>query len=119
MRWLAIALVACGAHANAPTTGGFRVFYPSAEAPLKVRARMQIKPAADCHYDDGRDGKWANTGAKVVAGELPPGLALEDGAIAGAPTQVGTWHVTIGFTGVTCAGQTQPDQRVDVDLVVR
>lgn len=119
MRWIALVLAACAAHGSAPTSAGFRVFYPSTEAPFKLHTRMQAKPAADCHYDNGRDAKWANTGAKIVAGNLPPGLALEDGAIAGAPSQPGSWTVTIVFTGVTCAGRSQPDQRVVIALVIR
>ena len=123
-------LAACthaGSSSPSGDTGGFRVFYPTARDAcaagpcaftLKSKSRMQAKPAAACRYDNGRDAKWANTGARVADGALPPGLALEDGAIAGAPSAAGDYHVTIMFTGVTCAGKPQPDQRVDVPITV-
>jgi len=101
--------------------GGFRVFYPDAGTRgirAKVGARVQAKPAADCRNVEGALARWANTGAQLAAGELPPGLAIEDGAIAGAPTAAGTWRVTVKFTGVTCAAAPVTDQLVDVEISV-
>src|SRR5665647_587005 len=93
---MAILLVAgCPKAGSGGGGGGFRVFYPDAGARgirAKVGARMQARPAADCKNTEGVDARWANTGARVVSGELPPGLAIEDGAIAGAPTAAGTYR---------------------------
>ncbi len=102
--------------------GGFRVFYPDAGAKglaAKVGTRMQAKPAAACSYPDGREARWANTGASVEQGALPSGLVLEDGAIGGVPTQAGSVELTIKFGGVTCAGKPQGDQHVTVSISVR
>lgn len=102
--------------------GGFRVFYP--EAGTKgLRAtkgkRLQAKPAASCRYPDGREARWASTGARVAQGTLAPGLVLEDGAIGGVPTETGAFTVTIAFSGVTCAGKQEPDQHVQLAITVR
>ncbi len=104
--------------------GGFRVFYPDAEnSPrglvIKVGERMQAKPAAqDCKGPDGSEARWTNTGTKVTTGELPPGLVIEDGAIAGVPTKAGTYKATIRFSGVTCATLPTDDKLVHVTIVV-
>jgi hypothetical protein len=111
-----VGLVAC-AHGASPDTGGFRVFYPDTAA--KLGKHFQAKPAATCKYDDGRDGRWATTGARVDGGELPPGLVIEDGAINGVPTKAGAFTAHVAFTGVTCAGKPLEDQRVDVTIEVR
>jgi len=118
---VAIVLVAGCATAGRAGGGGFRVFYPDAGTRgirAKVGARVQAKPAADCRNVEGIEARWSNTGAQVVGGELPPGLAIEDGAIAGAPTTAGTWRVTVKFTGVTCAAAPVADQTVDVAISV-
>jgi hypothetical protein len=102
--------------------GGFRVFYPDAGATgLRVTkgSRMQASPAAACTYPDGREARWVSRGARVEQGALPPGLVLEDGAIGGIPTEVGSFTATITFSGVTCAGKPQPDQHVPVAITVR
>ena len=128
MRRLPVAALALGLGAcpgpKGPTSGdvGFRVFYPDAGAKglgAKVGKRMQAKPAAACTYADGREARWANTGASVEQGALAPGLVLEDGAIGGIPTSVGSYSVTIHFAGVTCAGKPMGDQHVPVALTVR
>ena len=111
-----IAVVAC-AHGASPDSGGFRVFYPDHTA--KVGKHFQAKPTATCKYDDGRDGRWATTGARVESGELPPGLAIEDGAVNGIPTKPGTYTARVTFAGVTCAGKQLDDQHVDVNVTVR
>jgi hypothetical protein len=101
---------------------GFRVFYGDPRATsivVKAGSRMQTKPSATCTYPDGREARWANTGAKVDDGTLAPGLVLEDGAIGGVPSAAGTYTVTIKFAGVTCAGKPQGDQRVPVTITVR
>jgi hypothetical protein len=125
-----IAVVSLGAMlAACPGPGGasrgdtatFRVFYPDAPAggfQAKVGKRFQIKPVAQCVYDNGRDGKWSMTGARVDAGKLPPGLALEDGAIGGLPTEAGEWALTIRFAGASCAGKSHDAPAVDVKIVV-
>jgi hypothetical protein len=101
---------------------GFRVTYPDAGA-KGLRAtkgkRLQAKPAATCFYPDGREARWASTGARVEQGALAPGLVLEDGAIGGVPTEAGVFSATIKFSGVTCAGKQEPDQHVDVAITVR
>ncbi|CAN5861840.1 hypothetical protein BH11MYX3_BH11MYX3_07710 [soil metagenome] len=101
---------------------GFRVYYPDAGAQglsARIGKRMQAKPAAACNYPDGREARWANTGASVEQGALPPGLVLEDGAIGGVPTAAATAELTIKFAGVTCAGKPQGDQHVPVTITVR
>ena len=116
--WLVpIALAAC-AHAG-PGSGsaGFRVFYP--EQTARAGQHVELKPAADCNYDSGREARWTTTGAHVSTGALPPGVAIVDGALSGVPKQAGTFTATIVFEGVTCAGKPQPDQQVDVHVVVR
>jgi hypothetical protein len=115
--WLT-ALVAC-AHGGAasPESGGFRVFYP--EHTAKVGGRFEVAPTATCKYDDGRDAHWATTGAHLESGELPPGIAIEDGALNGTPTKRGTFTARIAFAGVTCAGKQVSDQHVDVSVTVR
>jgi hypothetical protein len=126
MRPLALlVLVACMPHGGADDPGAFRVFYPDARAgapaafSIKHGAHVQLKPSAQCHYPDGKDARWTMTGARVVDGELPPGLALEDGAIVGAAKLGGSWQATIVFTGVTCAGKAQPDANLAVAIAVR
>ena len=121
MRWLwvVVLLAACPKpQATSTSTGGFRVFYPDPPIRGVVGKHLQVHAVGDCHYPDGREGRWANTGARVTSGELPDGLALEDGAIAGVPKAAGTTRVTLAFTGVTCAGKAVPDQTVDVSISV-
>lgn len=102
--------------------GGFRVFYPDAETKglrAKKGARIQASPAAACMYPDGREARWASSGARVEEGALAPGLVIEDGAIGGIPTEPGAFTATIKFSGVTCAGKPQPDQHVKITITVR
>ena len=97
------------------------MFYPDAGATgikAKVGRRMQAKPAAHCRYPSGSEARWTNTAARVTKGELPPGLVVEDGAIAGVPNKAGSWQLTVTFTGVTCMNESQPDQNVDVNISV-
>jgi len=124
-RWMvqimALVLVAACPGPRAPHGGEFRVFYPDAGAhglEARIGQRMQAKPAAACSYPDGREARWANAGASVAAGELPPGLVLEDGAIGGLPTAKGSYQVTVRFAGVTCATKPEPDQQVIVRIIV-
>jgi hypothetical protein len=115
-------LAACPGPKRPQAEAGFRVFYPDAGAAglrAKTGKRMQAKPAAACTYPDGREARWANTGASVEQGALAPGLVLEDGAIGGIPTQVGSFTATIHFAGVTCAGKPEPEQHVPVTITVR
>jgi len=119
------ALAACagghGATGEPGEPGGFRVFYPDAAAAgfrARVGKRFYIKPVADCRYDNGHDARWSITGARVEAGKLPPGLSIEDGAIAGVPINAGEWGVTVKFSGATCAGKTYDAITVDVRIVV-
>lgn len=102
--------------------GGFRVFYPDAGTKgvrAKKGARLQASPAATCTYPDGREARWASSGARVEEGALAPGLVIEDGAIGGIPTETGSFAATIKFSGVTCAGKPQPDQHVKIAITVR
>ena len=119
---IALALAACPGPKGPHGEAGFHVFYPDAGAhglTANVGKRMQAKPAAACTYPDGRDGRWANTGASVEQGALAPGLVLEDGAIGGVPTSAGSYQATIHFAGVTCAGKPQDDEHVAVTITVR
>lgn len=119
-----VLMAACPPPKGGPTTSGFRVMYPDAETSprglvVKVGERMQAKPAAqDCAGSDGAEARWATTGARVTTGELPPGLVIEDGAIAGVPTQPGTYKATIRFSGVTCATTPTDDKLVHITIVV-
>lgn len=121
---LLLVLAACPPPKSGGMTGGFRVFYPDAESSprglvIKVGARMQAKPAAqECKGADGGEGRWATTGARVTTGELPPGLVIEDGAIAGVPTTPGTYKATIRFSGVTCASTPTDDKLVHITIIV-
>jgi hypothetical protein len=124
-RFVVVAMVLAGGcpkgGAGSSGGGGFRVFYPDAGASgvrAKVGARMQARPAADCKNTEGVEARWANTGARVVAGELPPGLVIEDGAIAGVPEEPGTFRASVIFTGITCAAAPVADQTVDVTISV-
>ena len=116
-----IVLAACahtgGAVSGDEGGGGFRVFFHDSKA--KVGKHFQAKPAAECRYDNGNDARWVIAGAKLESGELPPGLAIEDGAINGVPTKAGTYTAKITFSGVTCAGKQVDDQHVDVTLTVK
>lgn len=50
-------------------------------------------------------GTWTLSSAAVVWGALPPGLWMNDQSqITGTPQGPGTWHFTVEFRGVTCAG---------------
>jgi hypothetical protein len=57
--------------------------------------------------------------ASVAKGELPPGLTLEDGVIAGVPTRPGTFKATIELVNLTCAGKPYPGQTIDVLITVK
>jgi hypothetical protein len=113
MRIAWVVLFAACAHAGG---SGFRVFYATDTALAKTH--YQVRPSADCKYEDGRDARWSVTGARVESGELPPGLALEDAAINGTPTTGGTFTAHLVLTGVECAGKELPDQHVDVKITV-
>ena len=126
MRWLCLVAVLAGCPKpkgpGGGDDGGFRVFYPDAGTKglrAKKGARIQASPAAACTYPDGREARWASSGARVEQGALAPGLVLEDGAIGGVPTETGAFTATIKFSGVTCAGKPQPDQHVSVAITVR
>ena len=71
------------AHAGGGSAGGFSIAYPADRG--KVGKKLHAQAVGQCHYDNGRDARWAITGARVASGELPPGLGLEDGAITGTP----------------------------------
>jgi hypothetical protein len=116
MRMWLLVLVAC-AHARGGSAG-FSIAYPDA-ATAKVGTKFYAKPAGQCRYDNGRDARWAITGAHVTTGELLPGITIEDGALTGTPTQAGEYHAQIAFTGVTCAGKELADQTIDVAIRVR
>ena len=120
MRFALAFLAACGAHAGSGDAT-FKVFYPDAPADgfhAKVGKKLYLKPVGQCVYADGRDARWAMTGAHVE-GELPPGFAIEDGAISGVAKQPGTWSFKVKFAGVTCAGAAKDPQLVDVTIIAR
>ncbi|HEU0032730.1 MAG TPA: hypothetical protein VFQ53_18995 [Kofleriaceae bacterium] len=120
---IVVALAACASGRGGGSGGAsFRVFYPDAqsgELRAKVGKRFYAKPVAQCTYDNGREGHWAMTGAKLDSGELPPGFTIEDGAIAGTADKPGSWTVRVKFSGVTCAGEPRDPQLVDLTLVAR
>lgn len=119
---LALLCAACARGSHAGAAGAFAITYPDAP-PSGVKARLgkrfYAKPAAQCFYDNGREASWRMTGARVTAGELPPGLALEDGVIGGTPKHAGSYQATIEFSEVTCAGKPSPGQVVDVQITVQ
>ncbi|HTR55709.1 MAG TPA: hypothetical protein VMJ10_33765 [Kofleriaceae bacterium] len=114
--WTTLLLAAC-AHAGAADGNGFGVAFPEQSA--HVGKHFQVQPTATCRYEDGRDARWATTGARVESGQLPPGIAIEDGALNGVPTRPGTFHAQLVFAGVTCAGKQLGDQHVAVTVTVR
>ena len=113
-----VPLAAC-VHGGAGGSGsaGFSIAYPASTG--KVGAKFYAQPTAQCHYDNGRDARWAITSARVTSGELPPGITIEDGALTGTPTKAGDFHAQVAFSGVTCAGKELADQTIDVALAVR
>ena len=107
---------------GAGEAGPFSISYPDAPpsgAKAKVGKRFYAKPAAQCFFETGREAGWKMAGARVTAGELPPGLTLEDGVIGGVPKHAGSYKATIEFSEVTCAGKPQPGQVVDVQINVQ
>lgn len=125
-RIVLIAMVAACAGRGAGPRGNqeeaaFRVFYPDAPPggfKAKVGKRFSIKPFARCVYDNGHDARWAITGARVASGKLPPGFAIEDGAIGGIPVEAGSWTLTVKFAGASCGGKPYDDLTVDVTIAV-
>lgn len=94
----------------------FKVFYP--DQPVdgfkgKVGKRFAVKPVATCTYENGRDARWSMTGARPE-GELPEGMTIEEGVIAGVPKTAGTWTFKVKFNGVVCAGKQEPPVEVPV-----
>jgi len=121
-----VLFVAACAGAKSGSSGGaeggaatFKVFYPDQPADgfkIKVGKRFAIKPVATCTYETGRDARWSMTGARLDGGELPEGVTIEDGVIAGVPKAAGTWTLKVKFSGVTCAGK--QEEAVVVDVIV-
>jgi hypothetical protein len=103
-------------------TAGFSIRYPDAEAlskNVKLGARFSAPPQALCTYDNGREARWTMSSAKIIKGDLPPGLTLEDGVIGGVPTKAGTFSATIELFNVVCAGKPYPGRTVDVLITVK
>jgi hypothetical protein len=115
--WKCVVVLAACAHGGAAGSAGFSIAYPATTG--KVGAKFYAQPAAQCHYDNGRDARWAITGAHVVSGELPPGVAIEDGALTGTPKTAGSYHARIAFDGATCEGKAVPDAVADVAITIR
>ncbi len=102
--------------------GEFSVSYPDTGAlspNAKVGKRFHAAPAAKCFYDNGREARWTISRARLASGELPPGLAIEDGVIGGVPTTPGTFKATIELGNVMCAGKPYTGQTVDVLITVK
>jgi hypothetical protein len=119
-----LAVLGACPHKNGGMAGtpGFAISYPDAgvmSTPAKVGKHFSAKPAGQCFRDDGTEGRWAMSGAKLTSGELPPGLTLEDGEIAGVPKAAGTFKATIELGEVTCAGKPYPGQTVSVLITVK
>ena len=115
--WKWVVLLAACVHGAGGGSAGFSIAFPASTG--KVCAKFYAEPAAQCHYDNGRDARWAITGAHVVSGELPPGVAIEDGALTGKPTRAGSYQARIAFSGVTCAGKAVADPAIDVAITIR
>ena len=114
--WVVLVVAACAHASTGPA--GFSISYPDA-ATGRVNKKLYAQPAGQCRYENGRDARWAITGARVASGELPPGVTIEDGAITGTPSKPGAYHAQIVLTGVTCAGKDLADQTIDVAITVR
>jgi putative Ig domain-containing protein len=72
-------------------------------APLHIGARAILPPAYNAALYNASlqiSGGVPPYFSQVVAGHLPPGLAIDEtsGAIVGVPTKVGTWYPTIRVT---------------------
>jgi hypothetical protein len=125
--WVLVLCAACARGTGAGGTngggsGGFAITYPDAPPTgraIKVGKRFYAKAVGSCTYDNGREAHWSIGGAKVMSGELPPGLTLEDGQIGGVPTTPGSYQFHIELTNVMCAGTSDPDQAADVQLTVK
>jgi hypothetical protein len=116
------AVLACGCASGGNVAPGFRIFYPDVPADgfhAKVGKRFYAKPVAECRYDTGHDARWTMTGAHVETGHLPPGVTIEDGALAGIPAEAGSFTARIAFSGNACAGKPVEDQGIDVTIVVK
>jgi len=114
---VACALAGCP-HPGTGGSAGFSIAYPDATHG-KAGKKLYAKPEGQCHYDNGRDARWAITGARVTSGELPPGVTIEDGAITGTPKTSGSYRAQITFSGVTCAGKPIADPTIDVAIEIR
>ena len=100
----------------------FKVFYP--DQPIdgfhaKVGKRFIVKPVATCTYENGRDGRWAMTGARLDTGALPDGFVIEEGTISGTAKAPGTWSFQVRFTGVVCAGKQHDAIVIPVSIVAK
>jgi hypothetical protein len=114
---IAFAAACAGSRGGASGEATFRIFYPDAPVKATVGKRFQVKPVGSCVYANGRDARWSMTGARV-AGELPPGLAIEDGAIGGVPSKPGPFTIEVTFSGVVCAGTAREPQVVHVPITI-
>lgn len=99
----------------------FKVFYP--DQPIdgfhaKVGKRFIVKPVAACTYENGRDGRWSMTGARVE-GETPEGFLVEEGTISGTPKAPGTWNFKVKFSGVVCAGKQHDEVIIPVTIIAK
>lgn len=94
--------------------------YPDAAgATAKLGKRFYAKPIAHCRYQNGHDARWTMGGAKVVSGELPPGLTLEDGVVGGVPNKAGEYQARIELSNVECAGKPYTGQGADIHISVK
>ena len=100
------------------SSGGFSITYHAATT-AQLGKHFDAKPEGHCNYDNGTEARWTMTGAHVASGELPTGITLEDGVIGGVPTKAGSFHATIEFSGVMCAGKAYDKQTVDVGITVK
>lgn len=119
---LALVGAACARGTGAGAGGSFAITYPDAPpagVTTKVGKHFYAKPAAQCFYANGREASWRMTGARMTAGQLPPGLTIEDGVIGGVPNKTGTYQATIELSDVMCAGKPYPGQVVDVQIIVK
>jgi hypothetical protein len=116
--WMMVLVVGACVHGSGTGAAGFSIAYPDATT-ARVGKKFYAKPAGQCRYDNGRDARWAITGARVASGELPPGISIEDGALTGTATKAGAYDAQITLSGITCAGKELADQTIDVAISVR
>jgi hypothetical protein len=86
---------------------------PKYSSPMhgKVGLPFSQRPTAPC-----RGGSWSAS-VSIATGALPPGLRLSGTTIEGVPERAGTWHFSVRFARLTCAGRSYADVSQNVTIV--